>query len=90
MILMKFLEFYQQQKFTKLKIKNILIEKKGKMNGNLDFDLDYYSEQHKNIYKNGADSIRLINWMAYFLKVYESLISFDSMESVLKILSDTS
>ena len=53
-----------------MKLNNILIEKFKDMLENPDFEQDYWSKTAIGIYKKEHDSIRLMNWLAYYSKYF--------------------
>ena len=64
-------------KITKLKRNNILIGKYEDLNENPDFEQEYWSRTTTGVFKTGHDSIRLLNWLAYFERsFYEHDINF--------------
>ena len=87
----KIYEVLSTLKNKKLKINNILIEKYKDMLENPDFEQDYYSRTAKVIYKNGHDSIRLLECIcSYDRSQYENINHFDLMGSVLECSNETS
>ena len=58
---------------------------------NPDFEQNFYSRTSEAIHKSGHDSIRLMNWLAYYDRSYlENKIYYDLMGSILKCLSEIS
>ena len=66
----KIYEVLSTIKNEKLKIHNILIEKYKDMNENQDFEQNYYSRTAIGTYKTGHDSIRLLEWLAYYDRLF--------------------
>ena len=61
------------------------------MNENPDFKQDYWSRIAIGIYKIGNDSVRILEWLAYYDRsYYEKIIYDDLMGSVLKCLKEIS
>ena len=85
-------EVSSKLKKGKLKINNILIEKKNKyMLENPDFEQDTYSITALGFYKIGHDSVRLVKWLAFYSREYDRNLNFyDLMISVLKCLNEMS
>ena len=70
-----------------MKIINILIEKYKDMLENPDFEQKYYSRTSTGLYTIGYDSIRLMNWLAYYDRSYfENENFYDLIASVLSCL----
>ena len=61
-------------KNKKLKVNNILVEKYKNILENPDFEQEFYSRTAIGIYKNGNDSIRLIDWLAFYDRFYYETI----------------
>ena len=56
-----------------------------------DFEQNYYARTAIGLYKNGLDSIRLMNWLAlYDRSYYENFNYYDLMASLLKCLNEMS
>ena len=73
----------------KRKKNNILIGKEKNMLENSEFEQDHFSRTAIGFYKNGNDSIRLMNWLADYDRSYYEIVNYyDLMGSVLKNLNE--
>ena len=74
-----------------MKIINILIEKFKHILENPGFEQKYYSRTSTGLYTIGYDSIRLLNWLAYYDRSnFENKIFYDLIASVLSCLTKIS
>ena len=66
----------------------VLVEKYRKVNE--DFEQSYYGRTAKGVYKLSDESIRFLEWMAYYDGFHENVNSFDLMDSILNFLNEIS
>ena len=56
-----------------------------------DFEQNYYSRIAKKVYKNEHDNLRLMNWLAFFIRSFNVNINYyDLMGYTLKCLNEIS
>ena len=85
-----FVKIYEALSTLK-KIKDISIEKYRDKNKNSDFEQNYFSGTSTGIYKIGHNSIRSVNWLAFYDRsYYENFLYYFFMVSILICLSQIS